>query len=350
MINAALQEKIRNIQSNMDVNVEEKSKLLNEKRAELLGQIEILKTKYEEIDKITQQNEELESSIMAKRDDMIQLVRKNLDIFNKNEKVEIIDSNESTLDNGNYACRLSNNYNYVSAIEIVNYSLPDVIYNINPHNNILYYITAEDNNIDCDKDMFFQKRENVKLLGIPAGNYTIDFLLETLNKVLNQDNIEIKLNPGNNFITIKKINDDNPLTLFTDYNHYQNNILELLGFENQQQCNNCFLFTSNKSYDLRADKTIQIYITNISTTQPICKIMLGSNRIYQVIQKMTNPIKDISIVNIEIKDSKNRNIYLGDKNFVIELSIKSIGEITEIETEKEEDEESLYDKIINLIN
>lgn len=42
------------------------------------------------------------------------------------------------------------------------------------------------------------------MLGLPVGNYTIEYLLEIMNKVLNQDNIEIKLNQGNNYITIKK--------------------------------------------------------------------------------------------------------------------------------------------------
>lgn len=30
--------------------------------------------------------------------------------------------------------------------------------------------------------------------------------------------------------------EDNQLTLYTDYTHYQNNILELFGFEHKQDC------------------------------------------------------------------------------------------------------------------
>jgi hypothetical protein len=73
------------------------------------------------------------------------------------------------------------------------------------------------------------------VLGLPVGNYSIDYLIEIMNKVLNQDNIEIKLNQGSNYVTIKKLNTDDysvPLTLYTDFNHYQNNYGPMYLFSN----------------------------------------------------------------------------------------------------------------------
>jgi hypothetical protein len=199
------------------------------------------------------------------------------------------------------------------------------------------------------------------MLGLPVGNYTIEYLLEIMNKVLNQDNIEIKLNQGNNYITIKKMNnlEDNQLTLYTDYTHYQNNILELFGFEHKQDCtfsslSNNISFTSKKSYDLRSDKTVQIYITNISETQPLCKIMLGSNRINNFMQKLSKPLENLDSLQIEFKDSKNRQVYFGDKNITLELNLKgTVLQVPVINTDTNEKivpENSLYDEINKLLS
>jgi hypothetical protein len=177
-----------------------------------------------------------------------------------------------------------------------------------------------------------------------------------MNKVLNQDNIEIKLNQGNNYITIKKNNnlEENLLTLYTDYGHYQNNILEIFGFEQKQDCTNNISFTSKKSYDLRSDKIVQLYITNISETQPLCKIMLGSNRINNFMQKLSKPLENIDNLQIEFKDSKNRQVYFGDKNITLEVNLKGkVSEVSIINTdinEKKVQENSLYDEINKLLS
>jgi hypothetical protein len=277
-------------------------------------------------------------------------------MYNSNDKSEVINLEISNKNNSTYNYKINNKLDMLSAIELTNYSFPDLIYNVTPYNNILYYSTNENNQITCSEDIFYQKRSNVKVLGLPVGNYTIEYLLEIMNKVLNQDNIEIKLNQGNNYITIKKNNnlEENLLTLYTDYGHYQNNILELFGFEPKQDCTNNISFTSKKSYDLRSDKIVQLYITNISETQPLCKIMLGSNRINNFMQKLSKPLENIDNLQIEFKDSKNRQVYFGDKNITLELNLKGkVSEVSIINTEMNEkkvQENSLYDQINKLLS
>jgi len=326
---------------------ESKLKLLENKRTEILAQVDNLKKKYEETEKQMSETKKLNS-------DVKKLIRNNLEIYNSNDKIEILNLDNSKKSANTYTCPVTTKMKQISAIELVNYSLPELIYNITPHNNILYYSTNENNQITCSDDIFYQKKGNIKILGLPVGNYTIDYLIEIMNKVLNQDNIEIKINQGNHFITIEKKSGEetSPITLYTDYSHYQNNILEVFGFELKQECLNGTSFTSKKSYDLRSDKVVQIFLTNISETQPLCKIMLGSNRINSYMQKLSSPLAKLDSLQIEIKDSKGRPIYFGDKNILLELSFKGlVEEIPSINTDTNSNvipENSLYDQINSL--
>ena len=103
---------------------------------------------------------------------------------------------------------------------------------------------------------------------------------------------------------------------------------------------------------MRSEKVIQVYATNINEKQPLCKIMLGSNRINNYMQKFTNQLQNLSTLQIEIKDSKGRPVYFGDKNITFELSLKGLVEqIPKINTETNPNivpENSLYDQINSL--
>jgi hypothetical protein len=346
LINTELQNKLKILANSQDID-DSKFKLLEEKRIEILSQVDNLKKKYEETERQMLESKKL-------NEDVKKLIKNNLEIYNSNDKIEILNL-EHNLKSGNiYTCPIITKMSHISAIELVNYSLPELIYNITPHNNILYYSTNENNQITCSDDIFYQKKGNIKILGLPVGNYTADYLVEIMNKVLNQDNIDIKINQGNNFITIGKISGSEsiPLTLYTDYSHYQNNILEIFGFETKQECSNGSSFTSKKSYDLRSDKVVQIFLTNINDTQPLCKIMLGSNRINSYMQKLSSPLNELNNLQIEIKDSKGRPIYFGDKSITLEISLKGlVQKIPTLNTDKNANvipENSLYDQINSL--
>jgi hypothetical protein len=347
IVNSTLQEKMKTMVNSQDVD-DTKLKLLSEKKAEILSQVENLKLKYEETEKQMTEAKKLNENVRK-------LVKENLEIYNSNDKIEILNLENSNKISNVYTCAIKRPLKTVSAIELVNYSLPESIYNITPHNNILYYSSPENNQITSSDDIFYQKKGNIKILGLPVGNYTADYLVEIMNKVLNQDNIEIKINQGNNFITIGKMGQQTEnisLTLYTDYAHYKNNILELFGFEDKQECVNGGAFTSKKSYDLRADKVVQLYISNISETQPLCKIMLGSNRINNYMQKLSSPLEKIENLQIDMRDSKGRPIYFGDKSITLELSLKGlVDKIPTINTDNNLNvvpENSLYDQINSL--
>ncbi len=344
LVNSTLQDKMKTMVNSQDVD-ESKLKLLSEKKAEILAQVEHLKQKYDETEKQMAESKKLNENVKK-------LIKDNLEIYNSNDKTEILNLENTNKSANVYTCTLSRPLKTVSAIELVNYSLPESIYNITPHNNILYYSSPENNQITSSDDIFYQKKGNIKILGLPVGNYTADYLVEIMNKVLNQDNIEIKINQGNNFITIGKMAESTPLTLYTDYAHYKNNILELFGFDDKQDCTGTTTYTSKKSYDLRSDKVVQVYFSNISETQPLCKIMLGSNRINNCMQKLSSPLEKIETLQIEIKDSKGRPIYFGDKSITFEVVLKGFAEqIPIINTDTNPNvvaESSLYDQINSL--
>jgi hypothetical protein len=347
IVNSTLQDKMKTMVNSQDVD-ETKLKLLSEKKAEILAQVENLKLKYEETEKQMLEAKKLNENVKK-------LVKDNLDIYNSNDKIEIINLENSNKTGNVYTYAVKTPLKTVTAVELVNYSLPESIYNITPHNNILYYSSPENNQITSSDDIFYQKKGNIKILGLPVGNYTADYLVEIMNKVLNQDNIEIKINQGNNYITISKITqqtENGSLTLYTDYAHYKNNILELFGFEDKQESVGATSYTSKKSYDLRSDKVVQLYISNISETQPLCKIMLGSNRINSCMQKLSSPLEKIENLQIEMKDSKGRPIYFGDKSIILEVALKGfVDKIPRINTDNNSNvvpESSLYDQINSL--
>ena len=355
IINNVLQEKLKTIVPSQETD-NTKIKLLDEKKEEILLQVETLKKKYNDTEEQLSLLQKLDESVSKKKDEILLAIKNNLEIYNSNDKLEIINLESTSKINNIYNHTISEKLNIITELELLNYSFPDVIYNITPSNNILYYSTNENNQIICPEDIFYQKRSNVKLLGLPIGNYTIENLIEIINKILNQDNIDIKLN-GDSTITIGKLNQKDtttPLTLYTDFSHYQNNILELFGFDDKQDCINSMEFTSKKPYDIRSDKTIQVYITNVSETQPLCKIMVGSHKISNFLKKLSTPLKNIEKLNIEFKDSKGRLVYFGNKNITLELSLKGISEkIPKLDTDSNDNkiqEKSLYDEINNLIS
>ena len=80
--------------------------------------------------------------------------------------------------------------------------------------------------------------------------------------------------------------------------------------------------------------------------------MLGSNRVYNQMSKFKNVIKDIDRFEIEIKDSLGRDVYMGDKNYIIEISIKGFGVIDKVIDNSENviEENTLYEQINNLLS
>jgi hypothetical protein len=327
LLNSTLQEKITTQQNNTDMNMDEKIKLLDNKKSEILEQIEILKIKYEENDKLTQQNELIEKKIQDKHKEILELINKNINIYNNIEKLMIIENKNMTRQNEKYRYKFPNKYEWITGIEIISYSFPEILYNITENNNTLYYYTDDDNEINICK--------------IEKGNYTIEEIIEILNTRLKEKNIEIICNKNNGIIIFRNIKEK---TIILD-NRYNNSILENLGYREKEYKG--IEIRGNMSYDLRSDKIVQMYINNISD-DAICKIYIGSERIYQIMNKLTNAIQKVEEFEIEFKDSKNRNIIF-EHNFIIEISVKGICNINEIKTENNYNENELYENISKII-
>ena len=82
--------------------------------------------------------------------------------------------------------------------------------------------------------------------------------------------------------------------------------------------------------------------------------MLGSNRINNFMQKLSKPLENLESLQIEFKDSKNRQVYFGDKNITLELNLKGkVSDLPVINTDTNEKivpENSLYDEINKLLS
>lgn len=104
----------------------------------------------------------MEEDVNNKKVEILTLVKNNLNIYNNNEKTDVINLEISNKNNSTYNYNINNKLEMLSAIELISYSFPELIYNITPYNNILYYSTNENNQITCSEDIFYQKRANVK--------------------------------------------------------------------------------------------------------------------------------------------------------------------------------------------
>jgi hypothetical protein len=182
MLNSSLQDKLKTLKSSQEID-DSKFKLLEEKKSEILLQVEKLKQKYNDTEKQIQLLQEIDEKIYNKKEEIVLAVKNNLEIYNNNDKIEIINLEQSNKNNNTYTYKITNKLDFISAIELINYSFPESIFNITPHNNILYYSTSENNQIICSEDIFYQKRANVKVLGLPVGNYSIDYLIEMLSSI-----------------------------------------------------------------------------------------------------------------------------------------------------------------------
>ena len=71
-------------------------------------------------------------------------------------------------------------------------------------------------------------------------------------------------------------------------------------------------------------------------------------------QKLSKPLENIDSLQIEFKDSKNRQVYFGDKNITLELNLKGkVSDLPVINTDTNKKivpEISLYDEINKLLS
>lgn len=205
--------------------------------------------------------------------------------------------------------------------------------------------------IICEDNVNYTKSKNIHTITIIPGNYEIEYLIQLINSVLKQLGLRMQIKQQNSYVNI--YSESNNFSLMTDYQYYPNNILSIFGFENGMKCINGKDYTSTKSYDLRADKMISLYILNINKSKPFCKLNMTSRKVTSFCSQLSPPLKNVQLLDFEFRDSKNNPIYFAKKNVMLDIALKSFEQnISTIETESTDvvDTNDLYDQISALMS
>jgi hypothetical protein len=346
-----LQEKMKSSKLPMGEVDGKKLILIEEKKKEIIQQMANLKNTVSQTQIIITEQNKNKEIIDSKMIEMKATIGNNLALYNNVEKNEIVNINECDKNNHIYRYTLDNPINILTSLEINNYSFPTMLHNINPYNNTLYIVSENSNEVICDEHTSYKHEGNMHKITIVPGNYTIEYLVECLNKLLSQIDITIVINTVNNYISIQS---NQTFTLITDYSKYKSNILSIFGFNDKVLCNNEQSYVSDKSYDLRSDNVISLYITNISSKKAFCKFNIASNRMFSHIAQMSKPLNNVTHFDLDFRDSNNNPIYFANKSVVIDLSIKSIQTNLPIVDVKEYEtpclEKDLHEQISEMMN
>ena len=318
-----MKEKLKLNKPTLNVDADEKLRLIEEKKAQIIDQMKNLKDKYEKTSIIINEQNKNKDDIDNKLQQVRSTIENNLALYNVIEKNEIINTNQCVKKDSTYVHTFVNPINMLTAIEINDYSFPEMLHNITPYNNMLYISRTGKFEVMCDPQTTYKREGDIHTIALAPGNYTIDYLIECLNKVLVQINVEMQLKPANNYIKFYSTNDT--YSLITDFNHHPNNMLSVLGFVNGSLCNNEHAYISTKSYDLRADKVITMFIPNLCSTKvPFCKFNISSTKVMRQTIQLSKPLNNIMHFDLEFKDSKNNIVYFAEKDVIIDFTLKTI--------------------------
>ena len=226
-----------------------------------------------------------ENELFKKEVEIKQLLESYVNINNMKNISMNINFNE-----GKYDFKFDRLDNIVN-ISLVNYSLPNIRYNITSNNNILQYTI----------------NDNMKELVIPKGRYNIELLLE---KLKNND-FKLKLDFDERVV----ISSNNNIEL------HETNLLKCLGFNKVSGKE----LKANRIYDLRNTSKVLLYIKNLDNDYPTG--VLYNNRTNSSIESYYD---NLSLENFEIElRDENNNIYdLNNMecrlNFMLTIDISKI--------------------------
>jgi ribosome-binding protein aMBF1 (putative translation factor) len=206
-----------------------------------------------------------ENELLKKEVEIKQLLESYVNINNMKNISMNINFNE-----GKYNFKFDRLDNIVN-ISLVNYSLPNIRYNITSNNNILQYTI----------------NDNMKELVIPKGRYNIELLLE---KLKNND-FKLRLDFDERVV----ISSNNNIEL------HETNLLKCLGFNKVSGKE----LKANRIYDLRNTSKVLLYIKNLDNDYPMG--VLYNNRTNSSIESYYD---NLSLENFEIElRDENNNIY-----------------------------------------
>ena len=378
IINVKMQERIIDLQNQLqnanqtnntqsnDQSSDPKIKQLNKVKQETMEQIEKLKKTQEDISIKLTLNKDLETKIKK-------VILDNTSKFENSEESYFINSSEMTL---------PESVKSVTSIELTNFDLPFDKYNITTNNNTLQFIMSQDlignlmssfsmndlldgdkedsdtaNAIDSDQESLiesdFDSDTNMLTLKLFMGNYSIDKLIQLLNQSLLKYKIKVVHNSSTNLITIKS-NDKQNFDLYFGENTLFNN----LGFIGQNMSNastnkysNQSKYLGSKVCDLKFDKYINIYLTNVNSSKPVMQYILGQQN--QNKKMVFSPvITELNKLEFKFIDSKGREFKFDSDNgldWSMQAIIKSIVPINNVLNNELSDALS-SDDVYNLVS
>lgn len=342
-----------------NTDADDKIRLLQAKKDEILGEVTRLQSLTLELEKQQQVIHEKEQKIRQRELDIDQKIRKYAEIKNLDERLYVIKASS-----GRLTYTLPEQCRNVTGIQLINYNIPYEENNINSNNNKLYFTVISDNhnNVkeDSDDDILSSDSENyvedihinankLLMMTIPENNYDIYGLLEIMNKIGNKWDIQFSLVKGKIII---KTNKNNRLKLYMD-REYQNNILPILGFS--KIIGDKYKHTAERKYNIKNDKLVQLYLKNVSQ-EPFAEFLIGTSKVHQFSKEVN--IDSLNRLDIELKIEDK--IFMPTDPYILEFNVlmKNSDEMLQINNERRNEsedelnteEDDLLSKVSNMMN
>ncbi len=256
------------------------------------------KIKEYEDNKSTLENKKLEIDTKIKELESKQIeYKKVIDEYNKLPQVKLYQMEICNENNSSYYTYNFDQLDNVHSIKLLNYSIPNNIFNIEEDKNNAFEFQFDD--------------EDITEINLETGKYVIDDLITALNKnnfgllfEIDQVTQKVVVNSTKNFKIIPS-----PLSII------------VLGFT-ENNYNNKSEYKASKMYDLRSDNKVLLYLNNINSQTPFAVLIPNSTS--PALINFEEPIS-LNKLDILFKDSKGRihNFYNLEHSVSLQIEVKN---------------------------
>ena len=287
-----------------------------------------------EILELKKENDILKKQLMEQKDDKddkhFDILKKDLanDFQKLNEKDRIINQKEEEMK------ILLKKYNYLYGIKHIQMDISpqnpvnDYVFEFTQVNNIIgvklmsYSIPQPRYNIEENKNNIFkiESAQSTKEFKLNSGKYKIEDILMILS---NKSNLNFELNYEQKVeISSKKKNIEDETEEPESFDIVPTILSkEILGFVNN--CSNKNKYVADKTWDLRIEDKIYLFINNINESIPLAVLYLGNQAVQQF--RFEEPV-NLNKLELYFKDSKGRpfNFYGLTYSLNIQLEISDV--------------------------
>jgi hypothetical protein len=278
--------------------------LENSANSELEKIMEIKKQIAEEFESLRIKNDEIDTKIntmglkeleLSKKESDIKELIKNYDYLFRTRQMQIEVSD--TDNQSKYKWSMDKIPN-VTGIKLMSYSLPEPKFNIEENKNNSLHIKINNDDIQ---------------LFLPTGKYNIDEIIYTINEKLSKQNSHVKLSLNKQQKVVISSEEESDIiniipTQLSQYN---------LGFTNEQDIGHSY--TANKTWDLRIDDKVYLYLNNLSEEVPFGLLYFNGKSVSQF--KFQKPF-NMDSLEVMFKDSRGNQYNFYDLphslSFIIE--------------------------------